>query len=144
MPVASINKSSRVSLHFALVLEDGQVVDSNFDKPPATFSFGDGSLLAAFEEVLVGLKEGDEKEFLMPPEKAFGQHNPSNVQSIPRRQFNIDIEEGVIVSFADANGNELPGVVKNIEENEVEVDFNHPLAGRSLLYKVLITGVENI
>ncbi len=62
---------------------------------------------------------GDEKEFVMPPEKAFGQHNPNNVQSMPRNQFEIEIEEGMIVSFSDVGKNELPGVIATIGEKDV-------------------------
>ena len=68
-----IEVGTRVTLNFALVLEDGEVVDSNFDAPPASFTIGDGNLLPGFEEPLVGLSSGDENEFLIAPEKAFGQ-----------------------------------------------------------------------
>ncbi|KJZ08416.1 MAG: FKBP-type peptidyl-prolyl cis-trans isomerase [Marinomonas sp.] len=137
-----ISKTSQITMHFELALEDGQLVDSNFDKAPAEFKFGDGSLLEAFEDVLLGLKEGDECEFTMPPEKAFGQHNPNNVQTMPRSQFDMDLEEGMIVSFADVGKNELPGVIASIAEDEVTVDFNHPLAGRTLTYRVKIVSVS--
>lgn len=139
--MSEIEKTSRIRLHFELALEDGQVVDSNFDKTPAEFEFGDGSLLESFEEVLIGLKVGDEREFSMSPEQAFGQHNANNMQIIPRAQFDMDLEEGMIVSFSDAGNNELPGVITVIEENDVTVDFNHPLAGRTLSYRVCIVDV---
>lgn len=137
-----ISKTSQITMHFELALEDGQLVDSNFDKAPAEFKFGDGSLLEAFEDVLLGLKEGDEREFEMTPEKAFGQHNPNNVQLMPRSQFDMDLEEGMIVSFADVGKNELPGVIALIGDEEVTVDFNHPLAGRTLTYRVKIVAVS--
>jgi len=137
-----ISKTSQITMHFELALEDGQLVDSNFDKAPAEFKFGDGSLLEAFEDVLLGLKEGDECEFTMPPEKAFGQHNPNNVPTMPLSQFDMDLEEGMIVSFADVGKNELPGVIASIAEDEVTVDFNHPLAGRTLTYRVKIVSVS--
>ena len=139
--MSKISKISRICMHFELALEDGQVVDSNYDKAPAEFVFGDGSLLASFEEVLIGLKAGDEREFFMPPERAFGQHNPSNMQIMPKSQFDMDLEEGVIVSFSDVGNNELPGVIAMIKGDDVTVDFNHPLAGRTLSYKVRIVDV---
>jgi FKBP-type peptidyl-prolyl cis-trans isomerase SlpA len=77
-----IDTGTTVTLHFALALEDGAVVDSNFEGKPATFSIGDGSLLPGFEETLFGLRATDEQEFLVPPEKAFGQHNEQNVQAV--------------------------------------------------------------
>ena len=65
-----------VTLHFALVLEDGDVIDSNFEAEPATFTVGDGNLLPGFETTLMGLVNGDEREFTISPGDAFGQHNP--------------------------------------------------------------------
>lgn len=137
-----ITEKSQVTLHFELSLEDGQVVDSNFEQSPASFTFGDGSLLPAFEEALLGLADGQEASFIMPPEKAFGVHNESNVQRMPRTQFSMDLEEGMVVSFADMSKNELPGVIAEIGDEEVVVDFNHPLAGRALTFKVQIVAVQ--
>lgn len=137
-----ITAQSRVTLHFELSLEDGQIIDSNFSKVPASFVFGDGNLLPTFEEVLLGMKVGDEETFILPPEKAFGAHNESNIQRMPRSQFAMDLEEGMVVSFADMSKNELPGVIADIGEKEVVVDFNHPLAGRSLTFRTHIVAIE--
>lgn len=139
-----ITAQSRVTLHFELSLEDGQIIDSNFSKAPASFVFGDGNLLPTFEEVLLGMKVGDEETFILPPEKAFGAHNESNIQRMPRSQFAMDLEEGMVVSFADMSKNELPGVIADIGEKEVVVDFNHPLAGRSLTFRAHIVAIEAI
>ena len=119
-------------------------VDSNFDQAPVTFSIGDGSLLPGFERALFGLKAGDEAEFTIPPEQGFGQPNEHNIQVVKRDQFEpeITLEVGMMFSFADAAGGELPGVVKGFDEVEVTVDFNHPLAGRSLGFRVAIHDVE--
>lgn len=137
-----ITAESRVTLHFELSLEDGQIVDSNFTKAPASFVFGDSSLLPAFESALLGMSVGQEATYVMSPENAFGVHNESNVQRISRSQFSMDLEEGMVVSFADVSKNELPGVIAEIGEKEVLVDFNHPLAGRSLTFRVEIVAVE--
>lgn len=137
-----VKKSSRVTLHFELSLEDGQIVDSNFAQMPASFVFGDGSLLPDFELALLGMSVGQEASYIMSPEKAFGAHNISNLQRMPRSQFAMDLEEGMVVSFADMKKNELPGVIAEIEDKEVVVDFNHPLAGRSLTFRVQIVAIE--
>ena len=139
-----ISENTRVTLNFALSLEDGSTVDSNFDQAPVTFSIGDGSLLPGFERALFGLKAGDEAEFTIPPEQGFGQPNEHNIQVVKRDQFEpeITLEVGMMFSFADAAGGELPGVVKGFDEVEVTVDFNHPLAGRSLGFRVAIHDVE--
>lgn len=139
-----IDKGTRVKLHFALKFEDGETVDSTFDKEPATLEIGDENLPENFEAYLMGLKAGDHQTFQVPPEKAFGQHNPSNVQTFKRHEFSADmvLEPGVVVSFADARQQELPGVVKRVEGDQVDVDFNHPLAGHTLQFEVQIIDVE--
>jgi FKBP-type peptidyl-prolyl cis-trans isomerase SlpA len=144
MTDAAITTQSRITLHFALKLVGGGTVDSTFGNKPATFSYGDGSLLPTFERRLVGLRKGDRRQFVMPPEDAFGQPNPNNVQQFKRSAFAADMElhEGLIISFADAAKAELPGVVKQVGADEVIVDFNHPLAGQSLIFEVEIVEVE--
>lgn len=141
--MTTISSSSRVTLHFALLLEDGSVVDSTFDKQPASLVMGDGNLLPGFETTLLGLVAGDEREFKVLPENAFGQPNPLNVQYFKRSDFGADmqLEEGLIISFADAARAELPGVIKNVTATEVMVDFNHPLAGKTLRFNVKILEV---
>lgn len=140
----AITRDSRITLHFALKLVGGGTVDSNFGDAAATFTFGDGSLLPTFERRLVGLRKGDRRQFVMPPEDAFGQHNPNNVQQFKRSAFAADMElqEGAVISFADASKAELPGVVKQVGADEVTVDFNHPLAGQSLIFEVEIVDIQ--
>ena len=144
MTSVAITAQSKVTLHFALKLVGGGTVDSTFGNKPATFAYGDGSLLPTFERRLVGLRKGDKRQFVMPPEDAFGQPNPNNVQHFKRSVFAADMElhEGLVISFADASKAELPGVIKQIDADEVTVDFNHPLAGHSLIFEVEIIDVQ--
>ena len=139
-----VGENTKVSLHFSLSLQDGSVVDSTFDKTPAEFEFGDGQLPDGFQSYLVDLVAGDKKEFMVPPEKSFGMPNPNNEQTMKRSDFPADMElaKGLMISFADANKSELPGVVKAFDDDEVVIDFNHPLAGETLKFIVEIQSVE--
>jgi len=140
-----IGDGMQVTLHFTLKLEDGTVVDSTRDKQPATFQIGDGNLPPGFEAPLKGLTGGDTGSYEISPEHAFGQHNPQNMQKIPRESFEgPELEEGLVMSFTDPNGGELPGVITEIDEKRVEVDFNHPLAGRTLTFDVEILDVHPV
>ncbi len=140
-----IGGDSQVTLHFALKLEDGNVVDSTFDKQPATFKVGDGNLLPGFEQALFGLKAGDKRTLTIEPENGFGQPNPANVQVMPRDQFQgMELAEGLLVIFNDAAKTELPGVVKEFDEQHVTIDFNHPLAGKTLAFEVDIIDVQPV
>ncbi|MDX1588977.1 MAG: FKBP-type peptidyl-prolyl cis-trans isomerase [Oleiphilaceae bacterium] len=139
-----IATNSRVTLHFALRLQDGTEVDSTFQREPAVLVIGDGNLPEGFEKFLYGLYEGDQESFQVTPEDAFGQSNPNNVQEFRRDEFAPDmaLEAGLVLSFADAKQAELPGVVKSFDDDKVEVDFNHPLAGKTLTFEVKILQVE--
>ncbi|RLA41719.1 MAG: peptidylprolyl isomerase [Gammaproteobacteria bacterium] len=133
-----------VTLHFSLALEDGSIIDSNFEGSPATFTMGDGSMLPGFEDVLVGLGVNERASFRIEPEYGFGQHNPVNVQLMKRQHFPVDMElgHGLVVSFTDAAKSELPGVITAIAGDEISVDFNHPLAGKSIVFDVQVLGIE--
>lgn len=139
-----IATNSRVTLHFALRLQDGTEVDSTFERDPAVLVIGDGNLPEGFEKYLYGLYAGDQEAFQVPPEEAFGQSNPNNIQEFRRDEFapDMDLEEGLVLSFADAKQAELPGVVKSFDDDRVEVDFNHPLSGKTLTFEVKILQVE--
>ncbi len=138
-----IGPDKEVTLHFALKLENGDVVDSTFDKQPATFKVGDGNLLPGFEAALYGFKAGDKRSLQIEPENAFGQPNPQNLQVMPRSQFaDMELSEGLLIIFNDAANAELPGIVKTFDEQQVTIDFNHPLAGKTLSFDVEIIEVR--
>lgn len=140
-----IGPNTKVTLHFALRLaESGELVDSTFDKSPAELVIGDGNLPPSFETILMGLKAGERRVSAIEPMDGFGQHNPSNVQRVARDQFDpsVELSEGLVVSFKDKANTELPGVVTAFDEQSVTVDFNHPLAGRSLQFEVEILAVS--
>jgi len=141
-----IGPDTRISMHFSLGMEDGSEIDTTFGKSPADFEFGDGQLPSGFEKYLEGLKAGEAGEWRIPPEHAFGMPNPNNVQEFKRSEFKDDMElsEGLVISFADASQSELPGVVKLVDEERVTIDFNHPLAGETLVFKVEILTVQTL
>lgn len=139
-----VAENTLVTLHFSLSMDDGAVIDSTFEKQPARFEFGDGQLPDGFQSFLKGMKSGEQGEWQVLPEKAFGMPNPNNLQTMKRADFPEDMElaEGLMISFADANQSELPGVVKAFDEQQVTVDFNHPLAGETLIFKAEIVAIE--
>ena len=140
----AIGPGVRVTLHFSLALANGETIDSNFDKAPVNFTIGDGSLLPGFEATLFGLVAGDRREVTLEPAQAFGAVNEDNVQRFPLYQFPPDLalSPGLMVEFGDAAGNQQAGVVRSIDKQYVDVDFNHPLAGRAIRFSVHVIGVQ--
>ena len=105
-------------------------------------------MLPGFEQALLGLQAGSEIETLLMPEQAFGAVNPNNRHRFPIAKFRILLEDdllptevGSVVSFKDAGGFDLPGIVTAINDETVAVDFNHPLAGKQILFKAAIVSV---
>jgi FKBP-type peptidyl-prolyl cis-trans isomerase SlpA len=138
-----VGPGTRVTLHFSVILMDGTLVDTTRGKKPATFSVGDGSLLSGFEKPLFGLKGGDKRSILLQPDQAFGKPNPDNLQFMKRDRFSSDMElkPGLMISFDQGGKWPVPGVIKEINDETVVVDFNHPLAGRELIFEVEIINV---
>lgn len=143
MAEITIGPDTRVTLHFAIKLQNGDVVDSTFDKAPATFTVGDGNLLPGFEQALFGLEAGAKTSLTVPPERGFGQPNDGNLQTMARDDFSdMELSPGLLIIFSDAAGGEMPGVVKSYDDEQVIIDFNHPLAGRVLTFDVEILAIE--
>lgn len=141
-----ITGESEVLMHFDLKLEDGSAADSTrVNNKPAKLVMGDGSLTDNFERCLLGLKEGDKKSFTLAPEDAFGMPNPDNIYHLERSRFELEegVQEGMIIGFSQPDGSELPGIIRSVAGDSVTVDFNHPLAGQTVIFDVEILAVRN-
>ncbi len=142
----AIIENSEVILHFDLKLEDGSAADSTrVNNKPAKMVMGDGSLTPNFEKCLLGLKKGEKASFTLPANDAFGMPNPDNIYHVDRTKFDasMDLQEGMIMGFAQPDGSELPGIIRSVEGLSVTVDFNHPLAGQTVIFDVEIIDVVN-
>ncbi|MEH6651034.1 MAG: peptidylprolyl isomerase [Motiliproteus sp.] len=143
MSQLQVGPGYRVTLHFSIELENGDLVDNTRDKAPATFEYGDGNLLPGFEQAIAGLTAGEHARLRIAPEQGFGMHNPSNLQRFSTSDFKeMELEVGLMISFADPSQGALPGLVSSIDGDRVTIDFNHPLAGKMLYFDVDIESVE--
>jgi len=143
----AIGQNSRVTLHFSLLLSSGEEIDTTRRGKPAVFEFGDGNLLPGFEEALLGMVPGDDSQLTIGAKDAFGLRNPANVRVMPKTGFSDleaggEFEEGLILSFKAPDG-ELPGVIVEVFDESLKIDFNHPLSGEDIVFDVSIINVEN-
>ena len=140
-----IERNSRVTLFYRLGLTDDQVLEDNFDEEPMTIELGRGEMAEGLELALIGLREGDEQTIDIGPDLAFGFTDETLFRSIPRAEFDpeLELEVGLIIEFATDDGESLPGTVLDFNDIEVRVDLNHPLAGQTVRYSVKIVAVEN-
>jgi FKBP-type peptidyl-prolyl cis-trans isomerase SlpA len=140
-----ITIGSHVTMHFSLALADGMLVESSFNDQPVSFVLGDGSIDKGLELALIGLVAGARQRLTLMPGQAFGERDESAIQSVPISRFpeDMDLEPGQIIGFSGENGEEVAGAIVAIEDQQVTVDFNHPLAGREISFDVQILNVEN-
>lgn len=130
--------------HMNIVLEDGSTADSTkASGKPARLNIGDGSLSPAFEAQLASLHEGDKHSFTLEAVDAFGESNPDAIHYMDRTRFpaDMELEVGVIVSFAGPGGSEIPGIVREVAGDSITVDLNHPLAGRKVTFELDVVKV---
>ncbi len=133
-----------ILLDYSVRVHSGQVVEASTGKGPIEYLHGSGQILPALERALEGLGEGDQASFSIAPEDAYGERKPDNVVSLPRTLFPADVqlEEGLCLYAKASGGTSYPITVKEVGEEMVLVDLNHPLAGERLFFQVKICGVR--
>ena len=139
-----IQPGCEVTLHFSLMLSSGEEIDTTRNAEPAKFVVGDGNLLPGFEAALLGKTKGYAEQVLLKPADAFGERNEDNVQVLSKDKFSDvleTLEVGLMISFGSPEG-ELPGVVTDVYERTIKVDFNHPLSGREIVFDVAVLDVK--
>lgn len=144
-PTAVIQAGSRVQLHFSLRLKDGQrLVESTLGAEPMTLELGRGELVQGLEQCLLGLHAGDKQRFEIPYQQAYGAPSEDNLHSLPLSEFSAPeaLKAGMVMGFSSPDGDEIPGVIREIQGGSVMVDFSHPLAGHDLLFEVEILQVD--
>jgi FKBP-type peptidyl-prolyl cis-trans isomerase SlpA len=143
----TIGKESFLTLHYRLSGPQGDVINT-FSGKPATLSIGSGALSPAVEQRLLGLEEGHRQTFEMEAGEAFGQRNPDMVRWVskkllremgePKEQYAV----GDVVQFPAPSGQGLfAGAIQQVTEDDVLFDFNHPLAGRAVIFEVQVIGI---
>ncbi len=140
-----INMHSLVLMHYSIALTNGSVIESSFDDEPVEISMGNGDVTDGMELAIFGLKEGDTQTLTLTAEQGFGIRDEDNIHNMPLSDFPEDIppETGLSFSFETPEGEEIPGTVICIKNDQAEVDFNHPLADQEIVFTVNILGVNN-
>ena len=141
-----ISSDSEVVMHLDIRLKDGSIAESSRKmEKPLSFKMGEGVFSDKFESEILGLKAGTKKKIMLMPEDAFGQPHPANIFQVPKDKFagfSEPLEVGVIIEFSQINGVPQLGIVREIEDDEIKVDFNHPLSGQVVLFDFEILGVK--
>lgn len=138
-----ISKDTVVVLDYELTV-DGEVIDSSKGHGPLSFLQGHHNVIPGFETAVEGLKKGDKKTFTVAPEDGYGVYDEEATKTYPIDEFpgGIDLVEGSELVYETDDNQQIPCVITQVTENEVTIDFNHPLAGQTLNFAIEILDVK--
>lgn len=141
----TITAGKVVTIHYTLTLDDGQKVDSSRGGDPLAYLHGAENIVPGLEKQLDGKTVGDEFEAVVKPDEAYGERIPDAVQQVQRSAFPADatLEVGMQFQAEDEAGNRVMGTITSMDGEAVTVDFNHPLAGRTLNFAVEVTAIRD-
>ena len=131
-------KGDKVKVHYTGKLNDGTVFDSSKDREPLEFELGGGQMIAGFDTAVDGMEVGESKTAVFSSEEGYGEKNDEMVFTVPKDQLPPEIkpEEGQQLSMQHPSGQQIPVVVTKVEDSEIEIDANHPLAGKELEFDI--------
>jgi len=143
----SLEEGQKVSVHYVGTLESGEEFDnSRIRNEPLAFEVGAKELLQGFSQAVVDMSEGEVKNITLTPEEAYGQPREDMVQKIPREYFNLaegtSLETGTYVYSKDPSGNPVRALIKEVGDEAVTLDFNHPLAGETINFEIELVSVD--
>ena len=138
-----IKEGTKVKIHYTGKLDDGTVFDSSEGREPLQFQVGAQQVIPGFENAVKGMKKGEEKEFKLEPKDAYGDRNPLMVQKVPKDQLPAEVKKGAMLLMQAPTGQQFPVVVAEVDDKEVTLDMNHPLAGKALNFKIKIDDFEH-
>lgn len=123
--------------------QTGEVIDSNVGQRPLKFITGKNQIIPGLEKEIEKMNVGEKADVLVKADEAYGQKDENAVQTLPREQFEgIDLQEGMTLYGQGENGETVQVTVKSFNDKEVTIDFNHPLAGKDLLFTVEVKEVR--
>ena len=138
----AIENNQIVSIEYEVRSGD-QVVDSNIGGQLLTFMIGKQQIIPGLEEEVCKMSMGDKGDILVPAAKAYGDYNDEALQEVPKEQFaGIDLTEGMSLYGQSEDGGTVQVTVKEIMDEAVKIDYNHPLAGQDLMFTVTVATVR--
>ena len=139
----TVENGSTVKLEYTLKDDAGTVLDSNKGQEPLSFTQGGQQLMPGLEKQLIGMHVGEEKKVVLKPEDAYGPNDPNAQAEVPKTALPPEaLNVGTRLMARNQAGETRPVTVKEIKENTVVLDLNHPLAGKTLVFEVKVLGVE--
>lgn len=141
--VLLVTENARLDIEFELSVFDGPLIEKTAEGEVFSFQIGDGQLLPQLESLLIGLEVDTTAKFTLVPEQAFGRSDPNNFQIMPKSDFPVDmvLNLGHVIGFDTPTGDEIPGTIMAVSDNDVTINFNHPLADKVIVFSATIKAI---
>ncbi len=140
-----VENGSSIKICYTGRLENGEVFDRTDSCQPLAIVIGAGEMVQGLEDALIGMGQNEKKTVSLSPDEAFGVRDERLMRTLLRSNFPSDYqpEIGSIVAMKTPHGEQLPGVITELDGEYVKVDFNHPLAGKPVVYEVEIAEIAD-
>ncbi len=141
--MSEVKKGSKVKVHYEGKLEDGTMFDSSKGREPLEFEAGSGMVIKGFDNAVIGMKKGEEKEFKINSKDAYGDRRDDLFREVPKEKLgDIDAKKGMVLQMQTPEGQALPVMVSEVKDKSVMIDFNHPLAGKDLVFNIKVEDIK--
>jgi len=142
--MTTVENGNTIQVEYEGRLEDGTVFDSSKNHgQPLEFCVGTGQIIKGFDDAVIGMNIGEEKEITIPPEEAYGEYQKELVRDLPRNAFpeDQDVQAGMVFIMNLEDGRQVPVRIANVTDQAVTVDLNPPLAGKTLIFKIKLVAI---
>jgi FKBP-type peptidyl-prolyl cis-trans isomerase 2 len=136
-----VKSGDNISVHYTGKLENGEVFDSSVGKEPLAFAAGAGQMIKGFDDAVIGMKIGDKKTITLAPAEAYGEANPEAIITVDAKELPNFEELKVGMELASSNG--ARGKITSKTDTNAVIDFNHALAGKTLIFELELVSIEN-
>ena len=139
----TVEKGDQVKVDYTGSLDDGTVFDSSEGKTPLEFEAGTGKVIKGFDEAVIGMKKGEEKEVKIESGDAYGPRNPALTQTVPKDRLPPqELKPGMMLLLKSPDGQSFPAKIEEINNDGAVIDLNHPLAGKDLNFKIKVIEIS--
>lgn len=142
-----IKKGDKISVDYTGTLDDGTMFDSSKHgdhSHPLEFEVGSGQIIKGFDDAVLGMSVGQEKDIHLLPKDAYGDPTPQLMQKIPKQHLppGFEPKKGLMLVLSAPDGQQIPAKIIEISEKDITMDLNHPLAGKNLNFKIKIAAIN--
>ena len=141
-----IKSGDKIKVEYEGSLDDGTVFDSSLKHGQALeFTIGQNQVIPGFENSVIGMKKGEEKQIKIQSKEAYGEIKKELIQKIPKDQLpkEMDFKKGMVLGIKTPDGRQIPVPIADVSKNDITLDLNHPLAGKNLNFKIKILEIIN-